>query len=79
MGSTSISLAVSMRMAKCEPFMSKYSGSPKGAIWSNSTVFPGKQPISSSFKGMISISKSLIMAFSPFLSEFIVVRKSYLD
>ena len=38
-----------------------------------------KKSISSNFKGIISISKSLIIAFSFFRNEFIVVRKAYLD
>ncbi|KFC61216.1 hypothetical protein FEM08_00550 [Flavobacterium gilvum] len=40
---------------------------------------PGKQPISKSFNGTESISKSSMMAFWPFLRECIVVCKAYLD
>jgi hypothetical protein len=57
-----------------EPLMFKYKGSPMKQF----NRIPGKHPISRSFNGMMSISKSL-MALSPFKSEYIVVRKSYLD
>src|SRR5690606_13164703 len=63
--STVMCLAVSMRMAKYDPFTSRYSGSPNGATCSSCTSFPGRHPISSNFNGMDSISKSEITARSP--------------
>ena len=48
-------------------------GSFKGAIWINSTSFPGKQPISNNCRGTSSKSKDLITPFSP-TSRSAIVR-----
>ena len=76
---TCIWLAVSKRMAKCEPLMLSSKGSPKGAICTNSTEFPGKQPISRSFNGIASTSNWVMVAFSPFFNWSMVICNAYLD
>jgi hypothetical protein len=57
--------------------MFKYKGSPKGAICSNST-FQANTPFREALMDDVNI-KIFDDGLVPFLSEYIVVRKSYLD
>ena len=65
-------------MAKWQPLMFKYIGSAKGAICSNSISLPGKQPISSNFKGILIDEASTITPFSPNFKSA-AVKNPYLD
>ena len=56
-----------------------YKGSLRGAIWTNSTYAPGKQPISSNFKGIKSNDSSEIYPISPFCNVAIVLNEYCLD
>jgi hypothetical protein len=58
-----------------EPLIFKYKGSPKGAIWSNSTRLPGKQPISNNFNGIASVKIFYDGFFAFFERMAIVVAK----
>ncbi len=63
--STSMARAVSNLIAKWQSLILKYNGSPNGATCTISTTFPGKQPISNNFSGILLRSKSFIIAFWP--------------
>ena len=65
MRSTRMCRAISLRMARWVPLMSRYKGSLKGAVWTRRTSFPGRQPISSSFKGTESMGTSIMVARWP--------------
>ena len=71
-------MAVSFLMAKWQPLILRYIGSAKGAICSNSISPPGKQPISSSFKGILMDDTSTITPFSPNFRSA-AVNSPYLD
>lgn len=60
-----MSWAKERRMAMWLPFRLMYMGSFKGAIWTSSTLLPGKHPSSKSFMGSTCSEKSLMIPFCP--------------